>query len=69
MAATAQEGAGTPGAGAVEKGECAVTEPTSRYVVLDGEARRFLGRTGVLVLLVEVLVLAGVWFFQSYFGR
>lgn len=45
-----------------------MTEPTSRSMVLDAEARRFLGRTGVLVLVVEVLVLAGVWLFQRYFG-
>ena len=37
--------------------------------VLDGEARRFLRTTGVAVILVEVVVLAGVWFFQHYFGR
>jgi hypothetical protein len=37
--------------------------------VLDDEARRFLRRTGVAVILFEVIVLAGVWLFQWYFGR
>lgn len=68
MAAAAPGRTGAGGGGAAGKGECPVTEPTSRSMVLDAEARRFLGRTGVLVLVVEVLVLAGVWLFQRYFG-
>jgi hypothetical protein len=37
--------------------------------VLDDEARRFLRRTGVAVIVVEVMVLTAVWLFQAYFGR
>jgi hypothetical protein len=36
-------------------------------VVLDGEARRFLRRTGVLVVAVEAAVLLGILAFQLYF--
>lgn len=46
-----------------------MSESTTPSRVLDTEARRFLRRTGVAVILVEIAVLAGVWFFQQYFGR
>jgi len=41
----------------------------SGNVILDAEARRFLSRTGVRVILIEVVVLAAVWLFQVYYGR
>ena len=44
-------------------------EPFPRTGVLDADARRFLRRTGVAVVLVEAVVLAAVWLFQHYFGR
>ena len=40
-----------------------------RVVVLDDEARRFLKGTGVRVVLIEVVVVAAIWFFQYWFGR
>jgi hypothetical protein len=40
-----------------------------RFLVLDDEARRFLKRTGVRVVAIEVVVLAAIWLFQSWFGR
>jgi len=41
----------------------------SDHVIFDAEARRFLSRTGVRVILIEVVVLAAVWLFQAYYGR
>ena len=46
-----------------------MTTTTVRSVVLDDEARRFLKRTGVLVVAIEVIVLAAVLAFQIWFGR
>jgi hypothetical protein len=46
-----------------------MNEPTRSSVVLDDDARHFLKRTGVLVLVVEALVLTSIWFFQFWFGR
>lgn len=43
--------------------------PTGRSTVLDDDARRFLRGTGVRVILIEVVVLAAVWAFQTWFGR
>ncbi|MEW5983844.1 MAG: hypothetical protein AB1806_15945 [Acidobacteriota bacterium] len=37
--------------------------------VLDDESRRFLRRTGVAVILIEIIVLAGALWFQLHFGR
>jgi hypothetical protein len=38
-------------------------------LVLDEEARRFLRKTGVTVVSIEVVVLLAVWVFQTWFGR
>jgi len=44
-----------------------VSAPGRPAVVLDGEARRFLRRTGVLVVAIEAAVLLGILIFQRYF--
>jgi hypothetical protein len=37
-------------------------------VVLDAEARRFLGTVGLLVVGIEVVVLLAIWLVQQYFS-
>lgn len=37
-------------------------------VVLDEEARRFVGTTGLLVVGIEAVVLLAIWLVQQYFG-
>jgi hypothetical protein len=38
-------------------------------IVFTEDAKRFLKRTGVAVIAIEVVVLGAVWFFQAWFGR
>ncbi len=44
-------------------------KPDPPVVVLDPEARTFLRRTGVFVIVIEIVVLAAIWWFQRTFGR
>lgn len=37
-------------------------------VVLDEEARRFIGTTGLLVVGIEAVVVLAIWLVQQYFG-
>lgn len=46
-----------------------MTTPKPSSVILDDEARRFLKRTGVVIIALEAAVLAAVWVFQTWFGR
>jgi len=46
-----------------------MTTPKISSVVLDDEARRFLKRTGILIIVLEAVVLSVIWIFQSWFGR
>lgn len=36
---------------------------------LDDEARRFLRRTGAVIIALEAAVLSAIWVFQTWFGR
>jgi hypothetical protein len=38
-------------------------------IVFTEDAKRFLKRTGVAVIAIEVAVLGAVWLFQAWFGR
>lgn len=44
-----------------------MTDPQS--IVLTAEARRFLKRTGVVVVAIEGAVLFAIWLFQIWLGR
>ena len=46
-----------------------MTTPKTSSVVLDDEARRFLKRTGVVIIVLEAVVLLAIWVFQTWFGR
>jgi hypothetical protein len=46
-----------------------MTKTPVTAVILDDDARRFLKRTGVVVVALEAAVLAAIWVFQTWFGR
>jgi hypothetical protein len=45
-----------------------VSERNHRGLVLDKEARRFLGSVGLLVVGIEIVVLVAIWLVQQYFS-
>jgi hypothetical protein len=46
-----------------------MTEHPSASIVLTDDAKRFLKRTGVFVIVLEAVVLGAIWMFQYWFGR
>lgn len=46
-----------------------MTEHPRSSIVLTDEARRFLKKTGVVVVALEAVVLVAIWLFQTWLGR